>query len=317
MAPNWAGGYARDPRDRTRGSGWPGSADAPGTASEARRSAGPAAKTGRSPQVRRNGRRHRVEGGTEADRCAGDDERDYCGSHRDGVVAEFCRAAASPSGRQHHAGVRARHQRHEPRRNRHARHGTAGDARRPQPLPGLLRLRDVGLPAGQLQRGQAGRSDPRAGLGGLGRECALRRGERDQQVAARDAGHAWHVRVRRLRSARRRRGIALVRQRDLGGRAERTMVVQALGRRLLAGRLRASDRAHPLRSRGGLHRPDRQLSGASPTRGRRSRSSTRGWTTTTRTERSCRSPAASPAPTASCIPASVPSTSRAVRRWAT
>ena len=101
----------------------------------------------------------------------------------------FARAAAQRSRREHHAGLGARHQRHQPRRDRHARDRPAGAARRPQPLSGLLRLRDVGLPAGEPERGQADRSDPRAGLRGLGRQRALRRRQRDHQVAARDAGH--------------------------------------------------------------------------------------------------------------------------------
>ena len=70
--------------------------------------------------------------------------------------------------------------------------GTARAARRPQPLSGLLRLRDVGLPAGEPERDQADRSDPRAGVGGLGRQRAQRRRQRDHQVAARDAGDERH-----------------------------------------------------------------------------------------------------------------------------
>ena len=44
------------------------------------------------------------------------------------------------------------------RRHRHAVDRHARAARRPQPLPGLLRVRDVGLPAGEPERDQAGRS---------------------------------------------------------------------------------------------------------------------------------------------------------------
>ncbi len=110
--------------------------------------------------------------------------------------AELLRVGARP---QHHPGVGPRHQRHEPRRHRHAGDRPARAARRPQSLPGLLRVRHVGLPAGQPQRDQAGRGDPRPGLGRLGRQRRQRRGQRDHQVAARDAGHQRHVRLRHVR----------------------------------------------------------------------------------------------------------------------
>ena len=109
-------------------------------------------------------------------------------------------------GREHHAGLGARHQRHEPRRDRHARDRPARAARRPQPLSGLLRLRDVGLPAGEPERDQADRSHPRPGVGGLGRQRAQRRRQRDHQVAARDAGDERDARLRRLRPHRTTRG---------------------------------------------------------------------------------------------------------------
>ena len=54
----------------------------------------------------------------------------------------------------------------------------------------------MGLPAGQSERDQADRSDSRAGLSGLGRQRPLRRRQRDQQVAARDAGDQRDVRHR-------------------------------------------------------------------------------------------------------------------------
>jgi outer membrane receptor protein involved in Fe transport len=60
--------------------------------------------------------------------------------------------------------------------------------------------------------------------------------------------------------------------------------------------------------------PDRHLPiRCSSTPARPSRNSTPASTTTTRTAASCRSRAASPVPTASCTPASVPSTSTAAR----
>ena len=72
------------------------------------------------------------------------------------AVGELRRAAAVDSRRQRDAGLGAGHQPHQPRGDRNARRGTARDARRPQPLSGFLRLRHVGLPAGELQRGEAG-----------------------------------------------------------------------------------------------------------------------------------------------------------------
>ena len=54
-------------------------------------------------------------------------------------------------------------------------------------------------------------------------------------------------------------------------------------RRLHAGSLRASDGQHSLRPRRGLRHRAQGLSRRTPTRGRRSRSSTRAWTTTIRT----------------------------------
>ena len=67
-------------------------------------------------------------------------------------------------------------------------------------LPGLLRLRGLGLPAGQPVRDQADRSDPRPGVGGVGRQRAHRRRQRHHQVAAR-AGRREPARVRPARSA--------------------------------------------------------------------------------------------------------------------
>ncbi len=228
-------------------------------------------------------------------------------------VGKLCRAAADDPRRQHHAGLGSRHQRDQPRGDRHAGHRPAGAARRPQPLSGFLRLRDVGFPAGELQRGQAGRGDPRAGVGGLGRQRALRRRQRHHQVAARDAGHQRDVRLRWLRSARARTRARSGTQRHARGSAERSLGVQAVGRRLLAGCAGAADRADSLRHSVGLHGARPRSIRRLPTRARRSRSSTRASTTTTRTAASSRSRAASPAPTASCTPASVRSTSTAAR----
>ena len=235
---------------------------------------------------------------------------------RDRAVAELRRAAPRGARREHHAGLRPRHQRDEPRRHRHARHRPARAARRPQPVSGLLRLRHVGLPAGQPERDQADRSDPRAGVGGLGRQRAQRRRQRDHQVAARDAGHERRARLRHVRP--RPDGedcrLAVVRERHARGGDQRSLGVQALGRRLLAGRALAADRRDPLRRSATSAAGTRGvIPGVRRTRARRSRSSTRASTTTSRTDASCRSRAASPAPTASCTPASARSTSTAAR----
>ena len=102
-------------------------------------------------------------------------------------------------------GLGTRHQRHDAERHRHAGHRSAGAARRPQPLSGLLRLRDVGLPAGQPERDQADRGHPRTGVGCLGRQRVPRRRQRHQQVATRDPGHQRDRRTRHDESLGQRR----------------------------------------------------------------------------------------------------------------
>ena len=74
----------------------------------------------------------------------------------------------------------------------------AGAARRPQPLPRFLRLRGVGPAAGQSQRAQADRSDPRPGVGGVGRQ----RHERRRQLHLEDAARAERQQRDDRRSAR-------------------------------------------------------------------------------------------------------------------
>ena len=91
---------------------------------------------------------------------------------------------------------------------------------------------------------------------------------------------------------------------------QRSLGVQAVGRRIFAGRAAAADRTDSrLRRRARPIRPSR-------TPARRSPSSMAGSTTTSRTAGRRRSPAALPAPKASCTPASGPSTSTRARRWA-
>ena len=234
---------------------------------------------------------------------------------RERADAELRRAAAQRPRREHHAGLGARHQRDQPRRHRHAGDRPARAARRPQPLPGLLRVRDVGLPAGEPERDQADRSHPRAGVGRLGRQRAQRRRQRDHQVAARDAGHERHARLRRVRprrtASRRRHAAGTSAART---RRRSTIAGRSSSRRAATRRIRS--RGRPARSR--AIAPTSAPARATPippsrTRARRSRSSTAASTTTTRTAASCRSRAASPAPTASCTPASARSTSTAAR----
>ena len=197
-------------------------------------------------------------------------------------------------------------------RDRHAGDRAARAARRPQPLPGLLRLRDVGLPAGEPQRDQAGRSDPRAGVGGVGRQRAQRRRQRDHQVAARDAGHERDVRLRRRSIARRttttRTAASLVysaaRTRRRSTIAGRSSCRAAATRRTRCARPTGVDSRH--RPAHGTHVSGLREHGHDAAEVRRPCS-----TTTSRTAASCRSRAASPAPTASCTPASGRSTSTA------
>ena len=59
-------------------------------------------------------------------------------------------------------------------------------------------------------------------------------------------GHERDIRVRRLRPAGRRRRFALVPERHLRRRAERSMVLQVVGRRIFPGCAGASDREDPL-----------------------------------------------------------------------
>ena len=100
---------------------------------------------------------------------------------------------------QRHADLRARHQPHEPRRHVDAVDRPARAGRWPQHLPGLLRLRRLGLPAGESRRDQADRSHPRPGLRHLGRQRDERRRQRDHEVAARAAGIERDDRRGRLR----------------------------------------------------------------------------------------------------------------------
>ena len=91
----------------------------------------------------------------EAHQRAGDDERDHHADDRERADANFAELLRTVPGvnitqvsaRDINVTSRARH--------RHAGDRAARAARRPQPLPGLLRVRHVGLPAGQPERDQA------------------------------------------------------------------------------------------------------------------------------------------------------------------
>ena len=77
--------------------------------------------------------------------------------------------------------------------------------------------------------------------------------------------------------------------------------------------LRAADRSDSVRARRGVHGADDRLSAVREPGHDAAEVRWRAWTTTTRTAASCRSRAASPAPTASCTPGSARSTSTAER----
>ena len=116
------------------------------------------------------------------------------------AVGQLRRPPAQRAGRERHADLRARHQRHQPRRHQLAGDVAAHGRRRTQRLSGLLRLHDVGLHAVESRRDQAHRSHSRTGVGRLGRQRAQRRRQRHHQVAARD-GRARSVDVRRRRAS--------------------------------------------------------------------------------------------------------------------
>ena len=135
------------------------------------------------------------------------------------------------------------------------------------------------------------------------------------QVAARDAGHERRVSGSAASTAPDAgRRLAVVRQRHHAADAPN----ERWAYKLSAGGYSQDAFARPTGQipcddPRGLRGPTSDLSRRSSTRARRSRSSTPASTTTTRTAASCRSPAASPAPTASCTPASARSTSAAAR----
>ena len=215
----------------------------------ARAASGPA---GAAADLRGAGRRHGLQGGAAARERAGDRQRDLERRHRQLAGHQLRRAAPVGAGHEHHADLGTRLQHQHARRHLDALHGAAGAHRRPQPLPRLLRLRGLGLPADQPERGAPDRGHPRAGLGRVGRQCALGRRQLHHQDAARDAGqqlhhgrgHVWPRGEGQRRGQRR----AVVLQRHARRRRERPLVVQDLGWRARAGRAAASAGHHRQRA---------------------------------------------------------------------
>ena len=196
---------------------------------------------GRDRGRERQPRRHR------ARRRAGDDERDHQRDAGEHAGAELRRSAARRAGRQRDPDVGARHQPHQPAGDLDAVQLGARARRRTIGLPRFLRSRALGLRADQSRRRQAGRGDPRAGVGGVGRQRADRRRQHHHQVAARAEGRDGGAERRRLQPrcrVRRRQGTGrdLRRERDLRRRAEQYLVVPRVGRLLQLRRLSAADR---------------------------------------------------------------------------
>ena len=160
----------------------------------------------------------------------------------------------------------------------------------------------MGLPAGEPERDQADRGDPRTGVGGLGRQRAERRRQRHHEVAARDGRHELHDRRSAASAATSTNDSAETRARSSTINGTHAQAVNdRWAYKLSAGGYTsgsdaAADRIIPcaIPSGKGTKYPYPPLQ---QTRARRSRSSTRASTTTTRTDGSCRSRAASPAPT--------------------
>ena len=142
-------------------------------------------------QPQRHDRRQRVEVRHGAHRRPGDAQPRHQRNAREHAGAELRRPAARAARRERDPAVGARRQRHQPPGHVDAHQLAARPARRPLDLPRLLRPRALGLPAGEHVRHPADRGDPRAGVGGVGRQRAHRRRQRDHQDAAAGAGHDW------------------------------------------------------------------------------------------------------------------------------
>ena len=154
----------------------------------------PPTPAGRTARLRRAGRRHGVEGRAAARQRAGDG----VGGHRRRDRSRRRRPTTrSCSGRCPGVNISQTSARDFNITMRGATStlatSHAGAARRPQPLSRLLRLRRVGPAAGESQRAQADRSDPRSGVGRVGRQ----RDERRRQLHLEDAARARTATARR------------------------------------------------------------------------------------------------------------------------
>ena len=181
----------------------------------------------------------------------------------------------------------------------------AGAARRPQPLSRLLRLRRLGPAAGQSERAEADRSDPRPGVGGVGRQRHERRRQLHLEDAARAERQQRHADVRHVRPRHRRRPAAgqrhAVRHQRARTRARSTIAGPTRSRPAATRRIRSRVRPAPFqRHRHAVSDVREQRHDAAEVRRARRlrRSRTTSW---------C-SPAATRAPTASSTPASGRST---------
>ena len=163
--------------------------------------------------------------------------------HRVDTGGQLRRAAAQRPGPQRLADQRPRLQHDGAWLDEHPVDLAARAGRRPVALPRLLRLRDVGLPAGEHHRDQADRSGPRTGKRRLGRQRHDRRGQPDHQAAEGDGRHQPPARRRRARHGLRQHRA----RRRVGG-----LRLQDLGRLLRAGSVRAAGdpRGAELRERG-------------------------------------------------------------------
>ena len=240
-------GAARRPDGRT---GTCGSGPAPGSAGQARghRQEGTQARGGAGATLRRAGRRHGLQGRAATGQRAGYGQRDRAAGPGQQSLPGLRGSVPRGPWRQRDADLGPRPEHHEPRRDGHAVDDAAGAHRRPQRLPGLLRVRRLGLPAGQLRRDQADRGDSRARVRRLGRQRDDRRREHHHEGAARDAGHLDHDGLRHLQPRRRRADDGprqrrhLLHEPDARQGHQRPLVVQGVGRVLRVGPVRAPGR---------------------------------------------------------------------------
>ncbi len=153
--------------------------------------------------------RERLQGGEQADRRPGHDERRDERDSRCPARPEHGGHPALRPGDERHPDLGPRHQPDRPAGDLDARHVPARDRRRAVGLPRLLRARAVGPRAvADLGRDQADRGGARPGVRRLGRQRRERGGEHHHQDAARERGPGSRAGRRALRP---RRGVARVR----------------------------------------------------------------------------------------------------------